>query len=185
MEKVQRPDVSGLLFDSLTSCREVKVRSNPLKYCESRGINVISLKLLGETNAPAYQYLASEATKFLTAAVQLYKRDPVIRLKLSNDPIQGSMMLAELIRNNSEKKFFEGRIEEASETFKDVLINQLNGTHQAGPFTTPGGIMRVSPAPGAGVGGNFNNAPAIGVGVAQGMGVQFANNLGAGSIFVV
>ena len=152
---------------------------------------LISLKLLGETNQDAYRYLASEATKFLTGAVALYKADPVLRLKLSSDPIQGSTMLAEILRNQTEKKFFEQRIDTVSNVFRDKLLNNLNndpdgiGNGRTGAFTARGNVVRIQPGPGAAVAAVGVNAGfgAVGANIPAGS-LQLGNTIGLGSIFL-
>ena len=80
---------------------------------------ILGYKLLAETNPEAFRQLASNSTKWLATSLALLKKDPWLRTKLGPDLLQGSLVLAEALRANTEKVHMERRL-------KGVTQNMLN-----------------------------------------------------------
>lgn len=72
---------------------------------------LLSLRLLKDANRGAFEDLAKEETKFLTASLALVKNDPLLRLKMGGDVLTASLNLAKQLKVHAEDKLFKDRLE--------------------------------------------------------------------------
>lgn len=72
---------------------------------------LLSLRLLKDANKEAFEDLAREETKFLSASLALVKNDPLLRLKMGGDVLTSSLNLAKQLKVHAEDKLFKDRIE--------------------------------------------------------------------------
>ena len=72
---------------------------------------LLSLKMLRETNEAAFQGLAQEQTRFLSAAIALLKQDHFLRTKLGGAGLQQAMVLSQILKKRAEEKHLQMRLD--------------------------------------------------------------------------
>ena len=72
---------------------------------------LLSLKMLKEVNEAAFQGLAQEQTRFLSAALALLKQDHFLRVKLGGAGLQQAMVLSQILKKRAEEKHLQNRLD--------------------------------------------------------------------------
>ena len=72
---------------------------------------LLSLKILKDANQEAFKDIAKNETKWLSIAYGLIKRDPYLQIQMQGRGIRQAMKLANLLKQASEKRHFEKRID--------------------------------------------------------------------------
>ena len=83
---------------------------------------LLSLKMLKEVNREAFEGLAQEQTRFLTAALALLKQDHFLRIKLGGAGLQQAMILAQILKKRAEEKHIQSRIDVHSDAIQSGFL---------------------------------------------------------------
>lgn len=80
---------------------------------------LLSLKILKDANGPAFEHLAKEETKWLSASLGLLKSDPYLQVQMGGSGIRQALKLSSLLKQRAEQVHFNQRTQKLVEDMVD------------------------------------------------------------------